>query len=212
MSITPNYPCLITSVEPDRSWEGFSATEKIPWLGVGGGVLDGEQSCRAVVDGGVGGTVGLLLFFLLLFPPHKMNQEPLDSFPNRCLTTTWAKRNPSQKEEGRRGRESFGGHHCGNVVNCAFLRPWESHTRAGTCGHGKRGLPPPREEMSDAEQHHLITWCGGAGSDAHSLLCIRGQFDGTENLNITIQRCSSPNQMSPTFIFTLNTLLDPRLE
>lgn len=64
MSITPNYPCLITSVEPDRSWEGFSATEKIPWLGVGGGVLDGEQSSRAVADGGVGGTVGLLLFFL----------------------------------------------------------------------------------------------------------------------------------------------------
>ena len=32
MSITPNYPCLITSVEPDGSWEGFSATEKIPWL------------------------------------------------------------------------------------------------------------------------------------------------------------------------------------
>lgn len=172
MSITPNYPCLITSVEPARSWEGFSATEKILWLGVGGGVLDGQQSCGAVVDGRVGGTVGLLLLPSSR-PPHKMNQELLGSFPNRCLTTTRAKRNPSQTEEGRRGRESFGGHHCGNVVNCVFLGPWESHTRAGTCGHGKRGLPPPREEMSDAEQHHLITWCGGVGSDALSLLlCI----------------------------------------
>lgn len=54
-SITPNYPCLITSVESDCSWEGFSATEKIPWLGVGGGVLDGEQSSQAVVEGRVGG-------------------------------------------------------------------------------------------------------------------------------------------------------------
>lgn len=54
MSITPNYPCLITSVELDHSWEEFSATEKIPWLGVGRSVLDGEQSCRAVGDGGVG--------------------------------------------------------------------------------------------------------------------------------------------------------------
>lgn len=132
-----------------------------------------------------------------------MNQEPLDSFPNRCLTTTWAKRNPSQTEEGRRGRESFSGHHCGNVVNCAFLRPWESHTRARTCGHGKRGLPPPREEMSDAEQHHLITWCGGAGSDALSLLCSKGQFDRTENLNITIQRYSSSNQLLHSTLLSL---------
>lgn len=55
MSITANYPCLITSVELDCSWEGFSATEKILRLRVGGGVLDGEQSCRAVVDSRVGG-------------------------------------------------------------------------------------------------------------------------------------------------------------
>lgn len=32
-SITTNHPCLITSVELDRSWEGFSASEKIPWSG-----------------------------------------------------------------------------------------------------------------------------------------------------------------------------------
>jgi len=58
------------------------------------------------------------------------------------------------EKRGRRGGESFGGHHCGNVVNWVFLRPWESHTRAGTCGHGKRGLAPPREEMADAKQQH----------------------------------------------------------
>jgi len=39
MSTTPNYPCLIASVELNHSWEGFSTTEKIPWLGKGGGRL-----------------------------------------------------------------------------------------------------------------------------------------------------------------------------
>lgn len=75
MSITPNYPCLITSAEPDRSWEGFSATEKISWLGVGGGVLDGEQSRRAVVDGRIGGTVGLLLTLTPPTPPTPLPQN-----------------------------------------------------------------------------------------------------------------------------------------
>lgn len=104
-------------------------------------------------------------------PPHETNQEPLGSFPNRCPTTTWAGRDPRKTEEGRRGREPCGGHHCGNVVNCAFLRPWESHTRAGTCRHGKGGLLPSGERMSAAEKHDLITWQGGASSDALSLLC-----------------------------------------
>lgn len=36
-SITTNHPCLITSVELDCSWEGFSASEKIPWSEWGGG-------------------------------------------------------------------------------------------------------------------------------------------------------------------------------
>ena len=107
MSITPNYPCLITSVEPDRSWEGFSATEKIPWLGVGGGCLGwGTKpwSCRGLWGSR---TAGPLLFFLLLVPLTKRTRNHWAASQNRCLTTTWAKRNPSQTEEGRRGRESI---------------------------------------------------------------------------------------------------------
>lgn len=47
-----------------RHWED-------PVVGVGGGVLDVEQSCRAVVDGGVGG-----LRVSSSFPSHKKKNEP----------------------------------------------------------------------------------------------------------------------------------------
>lgn len=36
--------------------------------------------------------------------------------------------------------EPCGDHHCGNILNCVFLRPWEAHTKVR---HGKRGLGPP---------------------------------------------------------------------
>jgi len=96
-------------------------------------------------------------------PPYKLNKQLLGIFPNHWLTTTWARRNPIGTEEGRRERESFSGHHCGNVVNCAFLRPWESHTRAGTCGHGKGvggmgGASPKRGEVRKQHQQHYYIY------------------------------------------------------
>lgn len=123
--------------------------EKIPWPGVERGALDQEQSCvklswlmrlEGLCGWGVGGhkrVVGVPRLLIFFFCFLKMKQKPSGMFPNHGLTTTRGTESPF--DEKRRGRESFGGHHCGNVVNCAFLRPWESHSRAGTCGHGKRG-------------------------------------------------------------------------
>lgn len=170
VSITPNYPCLITSVELDCSWEGLSAAEEILWLRVGGGVLDGEQSWRAVVDGRVCGVWACSSSSSFLFPsqnePGTIGQLPKPLPDNNMCKKNWFNR------EGKREEESD--HHCGNIANCAFLRPWESHTRAGTSGHGKRGPLLPRDNMSDAEQPHSITQRGGAGSDALPLLYIKG--------------------------------------
>lgn len=76
-SITTNHPCLITSVELDSSWEGFSASEKIPRSGVGGGgrVLDREQSGRAPLDGMVGEDGSAPLFFLKPLPDNITGRE-----------------------------------------------------------------------------------------------------------------------------------------
>lgn len=143
--------CWIASAESDYwySWEGFSTAEKIPMAGSKRGCFGwGTKLCGAVRTSRVGGTVvgpcmgGLLgpLLFLFCSPPrslNKINQHPLGILPNRCLTRAWTRRKCIQNREGR---ETFGGHHCGNVLICAFLRPWESHTRVGTWGHGKPGF------------------------------------------------------------------------
>lgn len=76
-SITTNHPCLITSVELDCSWEGFSASEKIPWSewGAGGAILDAEQSSRAPLDGMVWEYGPVPLFFLKPLPDSIMGRE-----------------------------------------------------------------------------------------------------------------------------------------
>lgn len=110
-SITTNHPCLITSVELDRSWEGFSASERIPrseW----GGILDVEQSGRAPLDGMVWEYGPAPLFFLEPLPDSIMGRE----------------KPQFDKSWGGAG-DPFGDHHCGNIVNCVFLRPWEPHTK-----------------------------------------------------------------------------------
>lgn len=121
-SITTNHPCLITSVELDCSWEGFSASEKIPRSGVGGwgwGALDWEQSGRDPLDGLVWEYGSALLFFLKPLPDNIMGEEKPQ------FDQSWGVGDP------------FGDHHCGNIVNYIFLRPWEPHTKVYTHGHGK---------------------------------------------------------------------------
>lgn len=83
-SITTNHPCLITSVELDSSWEGFSASEKIPRSGVGGvGSWIGNKAAELLWTGWFG-SMGLRF----------------SSSWNRCLTTSRAERNPSLTKLG----------------------------------------------------------------------------------------------------------------
>lgn len=110
--------------------------------------------------------------FFFILSPSQNEPTATGQLPKPLPDNNMGKKKPQLERRGEKEEEES--HHCGNVVNCAFLRPWESHTRAGTCGHGKRGLPPQREDLSDAEQHCLITWCGGTGSDALFELCISG--------------------------------------
>lgn len=104
ISITPKYPCLITSIELDCTWEGFSATEKIPWLGVGGGVLDGEQSCRAVVDGRVCGVWVCSSSSSFLFPSQN---EPgtIGQLPKPPPDNNIGKKKKKKKWLDRRGEK-----------------------------------------------------------------------------------------------------------
>lgn len=121
------------------------------WVGGGGGWVVRFKSHSSASSS-----------FVFLSPLTKRTSSHWAAFQTTAWQQHGQEETPVKLKRGAwRGRESFGGHHCGNVVNCAFLRPWESHTRAGTCGHGKRGLRPQRGELSDAGQHHLITWCGG---------------------------------------------------
>lgn len=53
----------------------------------------------------------------------------LSSSWNRGLTAPWAERNPSLTKAWGAG-DPFGDHHCGNIVNCVFLRPWEPHKKS----------------------------------------------------------------------------------
>lgn len=184
MSITPNYPCLITSAEPDRSWEGFSATEKISWLGVGGGVLDGEQSRRAVVDGRIGGTVGLLL--TLTPPPHphpspKTNQEPLGSCPNRCLTTTWAEMKPHLNRRGEKRKRVIRWPPLWECCKLCFSWSLGNPTPELEPAGMENGACLPRERRCQIQNN--ITWSLGVGELAvtHSLCCAAGgQFRGLD--------------------------------
>lgn len=193
MSITPNYPCLIASVEPDRSWEGFSATEKILRLLVGGGVLDGEQSCGAVVDGRVwetmgwgwdfGGLGGLLPLNRpsLSCPTHKMNQHQWAS----SQTAVWQQHGWEETPvKQKRGEEE------------------ESHSVATTVGMLKTvlswGLGNPTPELEPVgmengaclpwerrcQMENNITWSLDVGELAvtHFLCCVSdvgGVFDRT---------------------------------
>lgn len=165
MSITPNYPCLIASVRAARLMGRIFHHGEDPVAPSGrGSVGSGTKLCRAVMADGVGGTVRLGVGTSgLLSPPtplffSKWSRNHRASSQNHDLTTTWGTETPF--EEQRRGRESFGGHHCGNVVNCAFLRPWESHGSAGTCGHGKWGATGGQRPQREGWKQHR---CGSDG-------------------------------------------------
>ncbi|CAB1412458.1 unnamed protein product [Pleuronectes platessa] len=179
-SYTETLSRLWRNSKPECSWEDF------PPLRSGGGVLDGEQSRGAVVDGDCGLEVGVG-GLLEGCPPPSSSSSSFSFYPtsqNEPATIGQLPKPPSDNNTGekkppvkqQRGGESFDGHHCGNVGNCAFLRPWESHTRAGTCGDGKRGRPLTRAEMSDGEQHHLITWSAGAGKVLSIKLAAEDRF------------------------------------
>lgn len=130
------------------------------------------------------GNIGLLLFFLL---PVSLTERTRNRWA-ASQTAAWQQhgqeRNSSSIDSGgERGREPFCGHHCGNIVNCAFLRPWESHTRTKTCGHGLILL-------------RLYVRCRTALFD-HSVICQwrtfsaahqGGSLTETEILNITALR------------------------
>lgn len=147
------------------SWKGNKAVELVWMVGFEGLWVGGE--CGWVM--GFQSHSSSSSPFPFLNPPSLQKGQLPKPRPDNNMG-----KEPSpvkQKRGEGKGRESFDGDHCGNVVNCAFLRPWESHTRAGTCGHGKRGLHPQREELSDAQQHLLITQGGGADR-VHSVYSV----------------------------------------
>lgn len=76
----------------------------------------------------------------------------------------------ARRKSGERGREPFGGNYCGNIVNCAAFRPWESRHTTGTSGHA----------TPSAARWGLVAFLkggpgrGGAASDALWPQCIWG--------------------------------------
>lgn len=171
MSITPNYPCLIASVRAARLMGRIFHHGEDP-LAQGGWIRNkavlschGWWGWRGCGWGEVGmsGLWGSPSFSSFYSAFSKWSRNHRACSQNRGLTTTWGTETPF--EEKRRGRESFGGHHCGNVVNCAFLRPWESHSRAGTCGHGKWGANGGQRPQGVGRKHDWIN-SNRCGSDA----------------------------------------------
>lgn len=98
LSITPNYPCLITSVEPDRSWEGFSATENIPWEGMSWMRNKAVELSWKMSWRDCGSTP---LFFLLLVPLTRRTRN----FWAASQTTAWQKHGKKKPQLNRRGKE-----------------------------------------------------------------------------------------------------------
>lgn len=134
-SITTNHPCLMTSVELDCSWEGFSAFEKIPRSGVCVCVCGWNKAAELLWTVWFGRT-GLCL----------------SCSWNHCLTASWAERNPSMTKAGG------GGiwwpplwEYCKLCFPKALGTPQRSLTL--TWRHGKRGLGP-----------WGCVWGGGAAS------------------------------------------------
>lgn len=76
--------------------------------------------------------------FPLSRTPHKTDQEPLGIFPNRCLTTTRAKKKPQLNRREEKRKRTIRWPPLWECCKLCFPEAWESHTRAGTCGHGKR--------------------------------------------------------------------------
>lgn len=163
-SITTNHPCLITSVELDCSWDWFSASEKIPRSGVGGGWGLGRSwmgnKAIELLWMVWFGSMGLLLFFLF---PSQNEPGTNGQFPKPLPDDSMGKKKPQLNSTRRERKKALWWPPLWEYCKLCFLRPWESHTKLEPVGMENRAWFP-RERT--CQMHSSITrslkqspWC-----------------------------------------------------